>query len=108
MDAIEYLKSLGPNPMSPIIIRYGYIMPGVGYEVSMDYHGLDDQPIWGLTVAREQDGEMKIDHDLSKALKSEAEADSYVTDLILYLDPPEGEPLDEDEPLNDSHVPDHM
>ena len=87
MDAMEYLKSIGPNPLTPVIIRMGFIKPGIAYEVSMDYRGIDGEPLWALTVAQEQDGEMRIDHGLSQAMKTEAEVDEYILELIQRLDP---------------------
>ena len=92
MNALEYLKGLGPNILTPNVIRLGFIKPGVAYEVSMDHRGLDGLPIWAVTVAGDlpaDDGGTKIGilHDLSKPLKSEKACDDYILGLIQRLDP---------------------
>lgn len=88
MDALEYLKSLPPNPLSPIIKVLGFIMPGVAYEVSMDKRGLDNKPLWAVTVARElEDGTCEIWHDKSEPFKSAEACKEYILELILELDP---------------------
>lgn len=92
MDALEYLKDIGPNPLSPNIIRTGFIMPGIAYEVSMDHRGLDGTPLWAVTVAGDvpaDDGGSKLGilHDLSKPFKTEGACDNYILELIQELDP---------------------
>jgi hypothetical protein len=92
MDALEYLKRLGPNPLTPVIKRLGFIKPDTAYEVSMDYQGLDGKPLWAVTVAREtptDDGAttVSIDTDLSEPFKTETACDEYILELIQTLDP---------------------
>lgn len=88
MDALEYLKSLPPNPLSPIIKVLGFIMPGVAYEVSMDKRGLDGKPLWAVTIARElEDGTCEIWHDKSEPFKSAEACKEYILVLIQELDP---------------------
>lgn len=93
MDPLQYLKEAGPNPLSPEIIRTGYIMPGIAYEVSMDWMGLGGKPIWAVTVCRDDiptnDGGVRtgIDHDLSEPFKSQSACDNYILKLIQDLDP---------------------
>lgn len=92
MDALEYLKSIGPNPLTPVIKRLGFIKPDTAYEVSMDWRGLDGTPIWAVTVAGDlpsDDGGTKVGilHDLSKPFKNEAQCDEYILELIQRLDP---------------------
>lgn len=95
MDPLQYLIEAGPNPLSPEIVRTGYIKPGIGYEVSMDWYGLDGKPVWAVTVARDdiptEDGGVRtgIDHDLSEPFKTQAQCDEYILALIQKLDPGE-------------------
>lgn len=95
MDALEYLKNLPPNPLSPEILQVGYIKKGIAYELSYEPLGMDGEPLWALTIVRDdiptEDGGVRtgIDHDLSEPFHSERAWKEYLLHLIQKLDPGE-------------------
>lgn len=75
MDALEYIRSIYPNAITPRIIRTGWLVePSYAYELSKGDGIEPGSTIYGVTIAQRD----AIDHFRSTSFYDLQEAEDYI------------------------------